>query len=148
VTTPLEAREAVLLRWVDEWVDDNGEERTITVFDNEGLATISDEVTAYAYVQIRELDSDQLTFGPPGGRMFRRRDLVYIEIGTPSNAGRGDTDAGAAGDSTLGQLARAVYEGVRFDNVVGLAGRVRPGDVRGRWAITSIEIPITYNEIK
>lgn len=148
MTTPLEAREAVLSRWRDEWVDDNGDERTISIFDNEGLAAISDDVTAYALVQLRELESEQLTFGPPCGRMFRRRDLVYIEIGTPSGAGRGDTDAGTAGDSTLAQLARAIYEGVRFDGVVGEAGRVRPGDVRGRWAITSIEIPITYTEIK
>lgn len=139
--TPLEAREAVLARWVTAWVDDNHAERTPTVLDNDPYDPSPEAVTAFCRLTIREVDSIQRTMGPPGGRRFDRHDLVLIHIHTAAAAGR------EVGD-TLGELARAVFEAARFETVVGSAGRVQPGDVVGRWSVTTVQIPIRYTETK
>jgi Bacteriophage related domain of unknown function len=145
-TTLKAAREAILSRWITQWVDGSSP-RTPYSFENEKTAP-PDAVAAAAFgtdtgswvrLTMRSVNSEQETLGPVGSRKFTRYGNIHIQVFVPVDRGTADSD-------TLVGLARTVFEGARFNGVCCYAGSPKEVGPDGRWYQVNVTIPFTYYE--
>lgn len=144
-----EAVEAIQQRWLDEWVDGSNDPLTASAFDDEPFDADSVD-DPWVRLTIRHTGSEQATAGPVGGRNFDRTGIVLAQVFTLTGTGRDDDGASGLSADDLAQTARAVFEAVRVSgtSLVFFAGTTREGDVDGRWAMTTVEVPFRYRETK
>lgn len=135
MTTINEAREAVYERWrvnsplpVAQYF-----------FDNERGAP--DGSLPWARLVVRHLGSRQETLGPPGGRRFRRKAAVMIQVFTLADDGQQSADV-------LVQAARAVFEGVSFSGLRFFAAGSREAPNDGKWNLQLVTAEFDYEETK
>lgn len=145
-TTIKAAREAILSRWIAQWVD-SGSPRTPYTFENEksappeavAQAAFGTDTGSWVRLSVRNTYSAQETLGPVGSRKFERRGDIHIQIFVPVDRGTADAD------TLLGQ-ARAVFEGARFSGITCYAGTPKEVGVDGRWYQVNVVIQFTYYE--
>lgn len=137
MTTPLEAENAILSRWVTL-----GGALAPFVFQEERQpSTISTGETAWIKVCVEDVPSEQQTLAPVLLRKFLRRAAVLITVYTPS--GRGVAEALA-----LAQSGRAVFEGTSFDGLSFYTGSLeRLGPVPPEYLVL-VTVPFDYRETK
>lgn len=150
-TTTLEAAEAVVSRWLTQWVNGMAP-LTPTILENEAgsepavptsiPATDADRIAAsWVRLTIRHLASTQDSLGPSGARRFARRAQVIAQIFTPP-------DIGIEVPLDLASRARAVFEGASFDGVDVYDVNIRELGTDGRWHQVNVEAAFTYHEQK
>lgn len=137
MTTITEAEQTVLTHWVTSWGA-----TTAYVFEEEELpAGVVRGQASWVRLVVVDRPSDQESLGPVGGRKYRRRAWVAIQIFTPSNQG-------VAGALQLADQARDVFEGLSLSGLDFVDGQVnRVGDVPPEYQVNVI-VPFDYEQTK
>lgn len=141
-----EAVAAVYQRWLDEWVDDNDDEVTVTVFDDEPDTDVNGGDVPWVRLSVRHTGEEQATQGAVS--TVERFASVFAQVHTLAGRGRQNEEDGDLAADKLTQRARAVFEKTRIDgtSLVFFVGGPREGATDGRWRVTPVEIPFRYHE--
>lgn len=133
--TSNEARKAIYQAFKDSW---NPSDPSVPyAFENEALAE-SDE---WVRVLIRSIDGGQITLGPVGSRVYRRRGAVVVEVASA-------VDRGLLRLEELTTAARDIFEGKTIDGVAFNDGNILDRPPNGRWAMADVVVAFTYDETK
>lgn len=109
------------------------------VFDNERFD--AREPDEFVRVIVRPVPGGQTTLGPVGGRVYRRRGAVLIEVYSP-------VDRGLLRLDELTRAARDIYEGKTISLVMFNDGNTVSLPPNGRWARGNVLVSFTYDETK
>lgn len=142
MTTLVEAEEAILARWFDQWVS-GSVARTPTALEGERKpSTVRIGESNWVHLYVQDLPSTQLTLGAAGSRRFARKAQVVVEIHTPSNSGV-NTALELAG------LARTVFEGIQLSPLCNFTSSnvVRNGHQPPEYVV-SVLCPFEYEELR
>ncbi len=137
MTTPSEARQAILQRFKTEWetLGDPSE----FVFDSQSFTP--GEKLPFVFLLVRNQISQQISLGSKNNRRFRRSGVIIAQVFTESGSGNKLSD-------TLSRNIVNIFEGVRFNGVCCEAASLREGVPDGVWYQSNVEIDFTYDEIK
>lgn len=138
MTTPIEAEQLILDRWVTEW----GTTTPFTFEEEQIPVGVDVGETSWVYLFIQDIKSDQINLGAIGGRRYLRKAQVQIYIFTPANQGTAEA-------LSLAQQAREVYEGIRLEPLKNfLEGQiVRVGPKPPEFQV-NVLCPFEYTETK
>lgn len=137
MTTLTEARNAIYNRFIGQWGS-----TTQFTFDNEAFDTNDIAVDeSYIRVVVRTSVGPQQTLGPVNSRIFRRTAQIIMQVFTP-------TDVGTASADSLGQQARAVFEGASFDGIDCFNAIVNEIGPDGAYYQMNVTVDFRYDEIK
>ncbi len=124
-------------RFMTGWAD-----RTPYCFDNEGF---DPPAAQWARLSVRALASSQETMGRKGNRKFARPALLTVQLFEPPGQGVSTL-------TDLGEAARALFEGCRFEphdirfNAVDV---LTIGQVEGgRWWAVNVQGRLEYQDIR
>lgn len=141
--TENEAKEAVLARFVAEWVS-GPNPLTPYAFDRETFAEPASG--PWARLTVKELLSRQKTMGAPGARLYARKIVITIDIFDDPAIGTQRMDG-------LAKTARELWEGRKFGGTNNTSIIVR--DVQklelatdGKWQMTSVQATAEVYETK
>jgi len=127
------AREAVHLKFKTDWGT-----RTPYVFENEDYAEPS---VSWVRVTVRSLGGGQETLGPVLGRKYRRSARVVVQIFTPVNQGKAESDGHVA-------AVVAIFEGKSFSGLDFNNSTWRESVSDGKWDVTIVDSFFDYEELK
>lgn len=130
-----EVREAIYSRFNTQWGT-----RTAFTFDNERFDS-EKQTDPWVRLSVRHVGGGQDTLGPPGGRKYRRKGQVFLQIFTAVDEGLSVADGHA-------QFAKPIFEGVSFSGVDFMDFRVREVGPDGKWFQTLVEWDFDYDEIR
>ncbi len=137
MTTPLEAEQAILTRWVSEW----GTTTPFVFTEERQPDAIQTGETDWVLFQVVDVDTEKQTLGREGNRRFLRRAAVSITIYVPSGKG-------VARALELAQQARTVFEGIRLGDLSFFPADIeRIGSVPPEYLIL-VTCPFDYTERK
>lgn len=142
MTTPSEAEQIIFSHWLTNWAV-GGQPRTETNFEEEKIPDgVSPGEDAWVYLYVQEVDRQQLTKGPIGGRRYNQKSQIQIQIMVPQGAG---TKFG----TDLANEARNVFEGIRLGSLFNFVGAdiVRVGPKPPEFQINVVQ-PFEYEETK
>lgn len=135
MTTTLEARDAIVKRWLANW----SESDAVTVL--QGEVSRPDRGTPYVLLTVSHTTSGQETIGAVGNRNFLRAGNIIATIHVPTKNGTKLAD-------TLAQSARAIFEATSFDGVDVYAAEVNELGSDGEWLVWTVVAPFNYQERK
>lgn len=133
MTTAFAAVDAIARRWLTNWTT------TPTALQNEDYTPTRG--VSWARLSVLHLQGEQESMGAFANRRFLRRGQVKIQLFTPAYDG-------TAEPHTLGQAARAIFEGTSFDGLRFFSGDVVEIGVDGEWFMTLVDCLFDYQEIK
>lgn len=135
--TQNEARNNIHQAFVDNW---NPSAPVVPYcFDNENFDTKS--LPEYVHLMVRQGTGGQWTLGKEGGRVYRRRGAVVIEVYSP-------VDRGLLRLDELTTAARDIFEGENHSQVMFNDGNIFGLKPEGRWARGDVSVFFTYDETK
>lgn len=132
-----EAREIIYQAFVDNWSP--SAPKVPYTFANEKFDASS--LREYVEVSVRHGVGGQWTLGRKGGRVYRRRGAVLIEVYSP-------VDQGLLRLDELTKAARDIYEGENLSQVTFDDGQVLEVPPEGKWARGRVSVFFTYDETK
>lgn len=135
--TANQARKIIYQEFLDEW--DPPSPAVPIVFDNELMD--ADETPEWVRLRVVHTPGGQHTLGAPGGRIYRRRGAVVIEIFSAVNQGLLRLDE-------LGAAALSIFEGQTLSQVMFNDGMYRELPSDGQWAKGEVSVLFTYDETK
>ena len=137
-----EVQEALYARFVEAWVDDDGNALTPVQLENE---TFDQPDAPWVQLLVQRRAGGPGTIGKKGNRKMDRAGAVFILLRVPPGDGIGDL-------SDYAERAAEVYENCRFGPHDIRFGEVEPGpsgDVdKGRWWGVSVEGRFDYEDIR
>lgn len=141
MTTIAEAREAIYLRWNDNWTATPLVDTTFAGETN----FVPPSKRLWARLSVRHLAPGGQTMGSVGGRRFTRLGSAFIQVFGPLSKeqdGEGQLDP-------LIQDALDIFEGVSFSGLRFFQATPREtGDDQGKWTMAIVEVPFDYDETK
>lgn len=140
MTTPTQAQEAVVARFVAAWAGTLYAAVPYTL-DNEEFKP--PELAPWVRLTIRHSGGGQETLGKQGNRKFMRAASLLVQVFTPANTG---TKAG----TDMAKVVMDIYEGVSISGTTVRFGNVslrQPG-VDGKEFQTLVEAEFEYDETK
>lgn len=104
------------------------------IFDSEGLPE-------WVRLAIRHVPGEQHTLGEEGGRRFRRRGLVVVELFVQPDRGLQRLDE-------LATAARDIFEGKTLNQVMLHDGNIREAGTFSSWYKGIVTVGFSYDETK
>jgi len=132
-----EARAIIHQAFVDNWSPTAP--AVPYTFDNRKFD--SSNLLEWVSVSVRHGLGGQLTLGPEGGRVYRRRGAVVVEVYSP-------VDRGLLRLDELTTAARDIYEGKNLSQVMFNDGQILERKPDGKWARGDVSVFFTYDETK
>lgn len=135
--TANEAREIIYQAFVDSW---NPKAPKVPVtFTNERFD--SNKVPEFVRVSVRHGPGGQWTLGVEGGRVYRRRGAVVVQVYS-------SVDRGLLRMDELTTAARDIFEGKTIHQVMFNDGNIFELPPEGEWARGDVSVFFTYDETK
>ena len=137
MTTPNEAKEAILARWVSLYAS-----FTIYTFANESFDPPNSD-TAWVRVTIIPTFAEQSSLGKVANRRFTRQAILAVQSFVPLNTGTQLEDA-------IAKKVEDNFEGVKIVSpVLWLMTSTRSDlGVDNQWKAGLVEIPYSFQEVK
>lgn len=104
---------------------------------------LPDGDTAWVFLMVRHVASNQATLGEVGSRRFRRRGMVVVQVRTPTGLGLSTND-------TFSKIALDAFEGIETapDQVIFRNARIQEEGNDGAWFLTNVIADFEYDEVK
>jgi len=132
-----QARTIIYQEFEDKW---NPSAPTVPFcFPNEEFD--ASDLKEWVRVSVRHALGGQWTLGQSGGRVFRRRGAVYIEVYSP-------VDRGLLRLDELMSAARDIYEGKNISQVCFNDGQCFELPAEEQWARGDVSVAFWYDETK
>lgn len=135
MTTLDQAQQAINDRFVTEWGT-----TTPFSFTNETPAS-NDISTSWVRLVSKLAVSGQRSLGQSGNRKYDRNGIIFAQVFSPINEG-------SSSGTALAKQIEDLYEGERFNGVVGQDSIIRDIGPDGEWYQLQVEINFQYEEIK
>lgn len=135
--TQNQAREIIYQAFVDGW--NPSAPKVPFTFPNEQFD--SKGLPEWVKVQVRHGIGGQWTLGPQGGRVYRRRGAVVVEVYAA-------VDRGLLRLDELTTAARDIFEGKNHSQVMFNDGQILERAPEGQWARGDVSVLFTYDETK
>ncbi|WP_299085064.1 phage tail terminator-like protein [uncultured Paraglaciecola sp.] len=135
MTTLDQAQQAINDRFIAAWGS-----TTPFSFTNEMPAS-NDISTSWVRLVSRLAVSGQRSLGQSGNRKYDRNGIIFVQVFSPINQG-------SSSGTALAKQIEDLYEGERFNGVVGQDSIIRDIGPDGEWYQLQVEINFTYEEIK
>jgi hypothetical protein len=134
--TENEARAIIYQAFVDDWGS-----LTEYAFDNEAFNP--EGLEEWVRLTVRQSTGGQHTLGAPGGRRYRRRGLVFVQVFAP-------VDKGLQRFDELARAARDIFEGKTLSLVEFYDGNIREigKDPNGPWFSGNVSVVFSFDETK
>lgn len=141
IATITAGRNAIYKQFTDTW---NAQTPPVpTIFYDDKQFDLPDGDTTWAFVMVRHDGSEQATLGEVGGRRFRRRGRVVVQVRTPTGLGLSTNDV-------YSKVALDAFEGVETapDQVIFRNARLQEEGTDGAWFLTNVISEFEYDEVK
>ena len=141
IATITAGRDAIYLAFETAW---NAQTPPVpTLFYDDKEFDLPDGDTPWAFMMVRHVTSTQETLGEIGGRRFRRKGLVTIQVRTPTGLGLSTNDI-------FSKIALDAFEGIETepDQVIFRRARLQEVGNDGAWFLTNVMADFEYDEVK
>jgi hypothetical protein len=132
--TEAQAIEAITQRWITAWPA--LQPLVPYTFENEAYLAVD----TWVRVTLVHAAREQATMGSTGNRRFEARGAILVQL-------FGAVDVGRRPLAQLADSVRSVFEGQRIGTeITTYGGSTRELPTDGRWARSSVSIPVWYDE--
>ena len=132
------AQQFALARFLANWT---GTPSSQVVFEGEGHEAVDDSESPWVRVSVNETSGGQQTLGPVGGRKYRRRARVDVQVFTP-------VDKGTRPGFLLAEQARTIFEGQYFDDLYFFDCEISNTGKDEKWQQTLATVRFDFWETK
>jgi len=141
IATITAGRDAIYLQFETAW---NAQTPPVPIllYDDKEF-DLPDGDIPWAFIMVRHVTGTQETLGEIGGRRFRRKGIVTVQVRTPTGLGLSTNDI-------FSKIALDAFEGIETapDQVIFRRARLQEVGNDGAWFLTNVMADFEYDEVK